>query len=74
MSKRKTAAAKNNNENKYMVKKRVEIVTLILNNTGYDIIRPGTIHLTHDSIRFDYYIRNSIRFHMIRFDYIFLKF
>ena len=28
--------------------------------------RPGTIHLTHDSIRFDYYTCNSIRFHTIR--------
>ena len=23
-------------------------------------VRPGTIHLTHDSIRFDYYTCNSI--------------
>ena len=35
---------------------------------------PGTIHLTHDLIRFDYYTCNSIRFHSIRFDYIFLNF
>ena len=38
------------------------------------LTRPGTIHLTHDSIRFDYYTCNSIRFHTIRFDYIFLNF
>ena len=35
-------------------------------------IRPGTIHWPHDSIWFDYYTCNSIRFHSIRFDYIYL--
>ena len=46
-----------------------------LEDNEADVIdRPGTIHLTHDSIRFDYYTCNSIRFHSIRFDYIYLEY
>ena len=58
----------------YMFHTENQIFSCLTHIKGNPTIRPGTIHLTHDSIRFDYYTCNSIRFHTIRFDYIFLNF